>query len=219
MRAERIPDERVKNRCEPMTRLEEAFVDWLFCDEATRTPTGKRQTQPLRGAFREYFQGVKMRGSDIRMRRTTAITFLTEVIGMSVEDAASFACERLHESRAMLKRVNTIRADYYQSKRDGDWGTFRLLLGDFAQFVWWAIGLSDEGFDFMGQHIRDDTPALASRIVKLMATIRTTYSGSPEKRDRLGREQRDLMVRVERVQARRTQLVKQDGNLRDQSNR
>jgi len=90
------------------------FVPYVLLDEATRAPSGKRQTRPMIGFWMSRSDKIGMRASDGRLRRSVSIIVLREIGGMAIYKAAAEVATIL--GRRTTASVSTIRADYYQRR-------------------------------------------------------------------------------------------------------
>jgi hypothetical protein len=81
------------------------FVAFVLLDEARRTPSGKRQTKPMKGFWMSR-QGKwrAMRESDRRIRWCVCIEALRNVRQMSVEKAAAEVAEMLGDQPPVTSR-------------------------------------------------------------------------------------------------------------------
>ena len=91
------------------------YVAYVLLDEACRSPSGKRQTAPLKGMWMAL-QGTRgMQLSDRRLRWAVCVEALRRVRGLSVDKAAAEIAAVLGQGSA--KQVNVIRVAYYERRR------------------------------------------------------------------------------------------------------
>jgi hypothetical protein len=88
------------------------FVEWMLLGEVVRTPSGKRQRQPMVGQWISYGRGKGMRGSDLRNRRFLCIEALTKIGGHSI----SYAAATVAHTAIPKSPIDVIRVGYYEVK-------------------------------------------------------------------------------------------------------
>lgn len=117
------------------------FAAFVLLDEAWRFPSGKRQTERMKGFWLAGQIRPGMRLSDRRFRNGVCIEAFRLVGGMSVSKAAAqVAAYRVGEGSAA--RVEVLRTAYYDtSPGELNWDFF------FGQFLFWrdwALHLTDD---------------------------------------------------------------------------
>jgi hypothetical protein len=106
------------------------FVRFVLLDEASRPPSGKRQTKPMKAFWMERGGKLNMRGSDQRLRRNICVHALHTIGGRDVFGAAAEVASILNPGTAA--QVNGIRVDYHECTGENlDLGFFR------SQFFTW----------------------------------------------------------------------------------
>jgi hypothetical protein len=106
------------------------FVDYVLLDEAWRTPSGKRQTKPMKGFWMLGQGKLSLRQSDSRVRRSACIEAFKRVERMSVGRAAAHVASAL--GRRSAAAVEVMRVAYYEcASGRHQWRSF------FDQFLFW----------------------------------------------------------------------------------
>src|SRR6516164_6222360 len=91
------------------------LLPYVLLDETGRTPSGKRQLQPMRGFWMSRFGKLRaIRGSDRRLRWCACIEIILTIDPMPIEKAAALVAETQGLSTA--KEVATIRVAYYENR-------------------------------------------------------------------------------------------------------
>lgn len=145
------------------------FFGFVLLDKTTRPPSGKRQTQPMKGFWMSRSREQHMRGSDVPARRNVCIKALATVGGVSVTSAAAQVAYDLDESTA--SRVDSIRTGYYeQGVNQADWNVF---WGSFLSWREWVLESPQARLDFfLNQYENEQGEARRKALQKLFEDLR-----------------------------------------------
>ncbi|MBZ5636950.1 MAG: tetratricopeptide repeat-containing protein [Acidobacteriia bacterium] len=158
------------------------FVPFVLLDEATRSPSGKRQTMPMKGFWMERPGTTGMRESDGRLRRNVCIDALREFGGKPVDKAASEVATILGRRTAAC--VSRIRVDYYQRRPER--AVRDIFFSQFLSWREWVFESSEERLEFIlrsyGQEFGQNR---LRRLSELMEKIRRDPEQKARNRRRL----------------------------------
>jgi hypothetical protein len=165
------------------------FVDWMLLGEVARGFSGKRQRQPMKGAWISHGQGKGMRGSDKRLRRFVCIEALTRWGGESIHHAAEIIADR------GIPRISAdvIRVGYYEVKEQQHtvvrgYGVAEMYFQQYLDWRNWVLYSLTETFQQASVEYRESYGKLrAYRVEALMECIRRQASGPVIKAARMCR--------------------------------
>ena len=121
------------------------FLAFVLQDEASRVPSGKRQTQPMRGFWMSRGGKVSMRKSDSRLRSSVCIEALRTIEQLSVEKAAAKVATEL--GRRTAAEVAVIRVAYYECRVSPH--RLNSFVGQFLLWRDWVLGSDAETLQFL----------------------------------------------------------------------
>lgn len=117
------------------------FVPFVLLDQASRIPSLRKQTLPMKGFWMARSTAAGIRESDGRLRRHACMDALRHIGGMPGTKAA---CEvALILGRPTAQWINVIRADYYQRRQDGAAARDSFFF-QFLHWRAWVFELGDE---------------------------------------------------------------------------
>jgi hypothetical protein len=124
------------------------FVAFVILDEAWRPPSGKRQTQPMKGFWMSRQGTLPIRESDHRVRCGVCIEAFRKVERISVYQAAAKVAARL--GRRTAAQVEVVRVAYHESR----FGRHQLN-SFFAQFLFWRDWVLKSNQETLGSTLDD----------------------------------------------------------------
>jgi hypothetical protein len=172
----------------------EYFKKFVLLDEARRPPTGKRQTQAMKGFWMSRPREQHMRGSDVPVRRNVCIKALRTINGVSVTWAAADVAMELGTSTA--KDVDSIRTSYYdQGVDEAAWNVF---WGSFLSWREWVLESSEGRLEFfLNQYEKERGKARRESLEKLFEDLRRDEVQAARNRSWALERCQDAQARIE----------------------
>lgn len=171
------------------------YVAYVLLDEATRPPSGKRQTLPMQGFWMSRQGKTGMRESDGRFRRGSCMEALLTVGRMTVSKAAAYVAQIL--GRTTSADVNRIRVDHYEQRVGGNRNR-GMFWGQFLSWREWVLESSEKRLQFfLGQYGEAFGPLRRCRLEKLMYDLRADAGQAARHREWLRFRQAAAQGRID----------------------